>query len=502
MKYPVADVFCGAGGLAHGFHLEGFDVVAGIDTDPSCKYPFEKNNRSKFLQSNIEHVSGRKLKSYYPEGLPKILVGCAPCQPFSTYTNKLKMKDKKQWGLLSEFGRLLEELQPDVVSMENVPSLSNNQVFTQFEKLLKRNNYSVWWKNIHSADYGVPQSRSRLVLLASKFGPIKMVPPTFNPNNYKTVRKAISKLPKLLQGQIDSKDPLHRASQMSKTNLQRVQSSKPGGTWSDWEEELIAPCHKTVSGRTYFNVYGRMEWDKVAPTITTQFTGFGNGRFGHPTQDRALSLREGALLQTFPPDYIFVKPKNNFNIGDVTRQIGNAVPVELARAIARSIRTHLDYVGFPSEKRSRSQNRYPHANNLNRSKIMKANRGKNTGPELAVRTALWKAGVRGYRLHWKKAPGHPDIAFPKQKLAVFVNGCFWHRCPKCKPSIPKTNSRFWKEKFKANQTRDKKKIKELNELGWNVRVIWECGIETALAECVSLVKNDLKVSNKQIRRQT
>ena len=121
------------------------------------------------------------------------------------------------------------------------------------------------------------------------------------------------------------------------------------------------------------------------------------------------------------------------------------------------------------------------------SKVMSANKAKNTKPELLLSKALWKGGYKGYRLNWKKVPGRPDIAFPGKKLAIFVNGCYWHRCPKCDLPLPKTNTRFWKEKFDKNVKRDKKKNDELLSLGWKVIVIWECEIHSDLNKYVNLV---------------
>ena len=129
---------------------------------------------------------------------------------------------------------------------------------------------------------------------------------------------------------------------MSEINKKRIQQSVPGGTWRDWDEELILKCHKKNSGKTYPSVYGRMKWDEPSPTITTQFYGYGNGRFGHPEQDRALTLREGAILQSFPRDYIFSDNEHEINKHDLAIQIGNAVPVELGRAIGISIIQHLN----------------------------------------------------------------------------------------------------------------------------------------------------------------
>lgn len=180
------------------------------------------------------------------------------------------------------------------------------------------------------------------MLFASKFGEIEIVAATHSPDQYRTVRDAIGHLEPLEAGQTSEKDPLHRASRLSELNLRRIRASVPGGTWRDWDDELVAGCHKKESGRGYASVYGRMQWDEPSPTITAQCYGFGNGRFGHPEQDRAISLREAALLQTFPEDYQFVPPEDPHYITVIGRLIGNAVPVDLGRVIAKSIKRHLE----------------------------------------------------------------------------------------------------------------------------------------------------------------
>ena len=240
--------------------------------------------------------------------LTSVLVGCAPCQPFSLYNQK---NSDPQWQLLGQFGRIISHVKPAVVSMENVPRLvrfRNGSVFGKFVEQLERDGYSVSWKIVHAAEYGVPQTRSRLVLLASRLGPIELEKPKLKPKQYRTVKQAIGKLPPLKAGGIDPLDPLHRCSRVTSTNMLRMKASKAGGTWRDWDTKLVTKCHRKQTGRGYGAVYGRMSWNSPAPTITTQFYGFGNGRFGHPTQDRGLSLREGALLQSFPIDYDFVAP--------------------------------------------------------------------------------------------------------------------------------------------------------------------------------------------------
>lgn len=337
------DLFCGVGGLTHGFVLEGLPVAAGIDLDPACRFPYEANNNAQFVERDISKVTTDELLALFSGGRFTVLAGCAPCQPFSTYTQRYDLAGRDgKWGLLYEFARLANGVMPDIITMENVPTVVKHEVFHDFVDTLKRLGYNTWFEVVDSSNFGVPQTRRRMVLLASKHGAIKMIDPTHE--KAKTVRQAISRLPILSAGESSPSDKLHVTSSLSEKNLKRMQASQPGGTWRDWPDDLVADCHRAESGRTYPGVYGRMEWDKPAPTMTTQCFGFGNGRFGHPEQDRAISLREAALLQSFPTDYAFLPEDSEVSFKALGRLIGNAVPVDLGRAIARSIMIHLAQV--------------------------------------------------------------------------------------------------------------------------------------------------------------
>lgn len=339
-KIACVDLFCGAGGLTHGFVLEGLPVVAGIDLDPACRYPYVTNNRAQFLERDISKVTAEELKKLFGDAELTVLAGCAPCQPFSTYAQRYEVDGKDgKWGLLYEFARLAQGASPDVITMENVPTVAKHEVFHDFVDALKRLGYRVWFDVVDSSKYGVPQMRRRMVLFASKHGEIKMIPPTHE--RPKTVRQAIGRLRALGAGEMAPRDRLHASSALSPKNLQRIRASRPGGTWRDWPQHLVSKCHKAESGRTYPGVYGRMTWNQPAPTMTTQCYGFGNGRFGHPDQDRAISLREAAILQSFPRKYAFVPPGGEVSFTALGRLIGNAVPVDLGRAIARSINCHI-----------------------------------------------------------------------------------------------------------------------------------------------------------------
>lgn len=336
----AVDLFCGVGGLTHGLVLGGINVTAGVDLDPACKYPFEANNAAKFIEHDVGTLDAKEVKQLLSVGDYSLLAGCAPCQPFSTYSRSGRNKEyESQWPLVLAFGQLIKKVKPDLVTMENVPQLADHEVFQDFIKGLR--GYKVWWSVLDCVALGVPQTRKRLVLLASRLGDKHLSIETEPNYQALTVRETIKDLPKLKAGEQSRIDPLHAAPALSELNLKRIKASKPGGTWRDWPSALQADCHQKASGATYPSVYGRMEWDKPSPTITTQCFGYGNGRFGHPEQHRAVSLREAAMLQTFPATYKFVPPGERVRFNKLGRLIGNAVPVRLGQVIAETLAKHI-----------------------------------------------------------------------------------------------------------------------------------------------------------------
>lgn len=265
--------------------------------DATCRHAYEHNNQADFLTYDVSELSADTLAALFAVGQPKVLVGCAPCQPFSQYSQN--QADTK-WRLLGHFGRLINEVRPEVISMENVPRLTTFQggtLFDDFLGTLAQAGYEdVWWRIVDCVDFGVPQTRSRLVVLASRVGPISLPDSGPRPSKGTTVRETIGHLPAIPAGGQDADDALHRASRLSPTNLERVRASTPGKTWREWRDpDLRAACHQRASGRWYSAVYGRMSWDEAAPTLTTQCNGFGNGRFGHPAGPRNLTTRSCAL---------------------------------------------------------------------------------------------------------------------------------------------------------------------------------------------------------------
>jgi DNA (cytosine-5)-methyltransferase 1 len=355
----VVDLFCGIGGLTYGLRHRGFEVVAGFDIDATCAYAYRANNPdTEFIQGDVSKLTPEDISKWYPEGSLRVLVGCAPCQPYSGHASKnvkATLPEEKreatlearraQWALLSKFAELILAVQPDVVSMENVIRLANrkkNPIYGEFIDALRNGGYEVSEYKVKGVQYGIPQTRNRLVVLASKIGKIQLIPPTHAEDQYVTVAQTIKDLPEVSAGGTDRSDPIHTACQLDQINLDRIQISLPGTTWREWPPHLQLACHKKASGKTYQNVYGRMEWDKPAPTMTTQFIKYGTGRFGHPVQNRALTLREGALLQTFPINYEFVKEGETISFQALSRHIGNAVPPRLGEVIAESIEKFLE----------------------------------------------------------------------------------------------------------------------------------------------------------------
>ena len=337
----VFDMFCSVGGLTYGLQRAGIAVNAGLDIDGSCRYAYEKNCKATFVEADIRDVSFFDISEHFKDAEYRVLVGCAPCQPFSSHTKKKKShQSDSRWNLIDEFLRIILEGRPEIVSMENVPQLMNTSIYGKFKCGLVDVGYNVSHGILSCTHFGVPQKRPRLVMLASLLGKIDMPIPA-RVDKPQTVRQSICHLMPLEHGHKSETDPLHVCSRLEPINLERIRASKPGRSWRDWPDKLLPNCYKKNSGLSYGSVYGRMQWDKPAPTLTTQFYRYGTGRYGHPEQDRALSLREGAILQTFPEQYQFVVPGEKVTFSRIGRHIGNAVPPSLASAIGETILFHL-----------------------------------------------------------------------------------------------------------------------------------------------------------------
>jgi DNA (cytosine-5)-methyltransferase 1 len=322
------DFFCGAGGLTQGLLDSGIEVMLGIDNDASVGETYEKNNRVPFLCRDLRKLSFSELAPYVPKkGTPLLFVGCAPCQPFSKINKS--QGNKQNEDLLLRFGEFVEYFQPDYLVSENVPQITKrDKVFKQFLSLLDENEYHYDYGFIDAKDVGVAQTRRRLVLLASKRH--KIIVPEL-PKVTRTVRDVIAHFPPIGNGETHARITNHAAMQLSPLNLKRIKATpKDGGDSRSWPRSLKLECHRNTEG--YTDVYGRMFWDRPSPTLTTRCNSYSNGRFGHPDQDRAISLREAAALQSFPDNYVFYGNKTT-----IAKHIGNAVPPLLGKFLGEYI---------------------------------------------------------------------------------------------------------------------------------------------------------------------
>ena len=333
------DFFCGAGGLTRGLLNAGIHVVAGIDIDETAKNTYEFNNPgAKFLTEDITNISGQELLKRFKINRKKsklLFAACAPCQPFSTQ-NKNKGDADKRATLLFQFARIVDECKPDFLFVENVPGLTKkggNSTYSRFIGILNDNQHYFDPAITNARDYGVPQSRARFMLIASRKGKIKLPGKIYDGKNipFRTVRDTIYKYPSIKAGGNDPKYPNHTARSIMPINLLRLKNTpKNGGGRESWPKELILECHKSHSG--HGDTYGRMKWDKPAPTLTCKCNSISNGRYGHPIQNRAISLREAAALQTFPDNYVF-----EGNQTRISAHIGNAVPVRVGEVVGLQI---------------------------------------------------------------------------------------------------------------------------------------------------------------------
>lgn len=330
----VVDFFSGCGGTSAGLHRAGAEIVLGIDCDEAACQTFTANFASAaFLKRDIRKLPTSALAPYLADhqNAKWLFSACAPCQPFSRQRTDRRDNDERA-PLLWELIRFVRRYRPAYVFVENVPGLQSlsRQLgpFDRFVKALRRFGYNVQDAIVEARTYGVPQRRARLVLMASLVSEVALPAATHGPGTehkkFSTVWEWIGHLPAIKAGESHPTIPNHRAMQLSALNLKRIQATPEGGSRRDWPPNLRLRCHRG-GYRGHSDVYGRMRKAMPASGLTTRCLSFSNGRFGHPTQDRAISVREAACLQTFPTDFVFYG-----NLGSMARQIGNAVPVLLA----------------------------------------------------------------------------------------------------------------------------------------------------------------------------
>ena len=511
----LIDVFAGVGGFTLGFEGRSANGLCRVvprllvDMDRSARSVIRRNMPDvRYHVADVHALSGAALREkagIRPTELIHILLGGPPCQGFS-FLGKRLLDDPRNVHVM-DFLRLVKELKPLVAIMENVPLIITNHggaVINEVCDSLSSIGYSSCADVLQANEYGIPQIRRRAFVIAyrSDLGVAPEVPRRTHERvgsasellgavgrmrfdaaklPYVSVEEAIGDLPSLRAGDGEevayySGPPLseyqrllressvavfnHRSRSHSKKFLEKVSVIEEGSANKDLPSEL------RFSDNYYSQAYARLGRHGLANTITTYFANPGSGRFLHYQELRSITVREAARLQSFPDRFVFD--------GDMTaqmRHVGNAVPPLLAAAIRNKVAEDIaSFLQDASDKKSPSLVRNDDA--LQRSATMRAVPSKNTTAELQLRRALSKSGVRGYRTHSAKVPGNLDIVFSGLSLAVFVDGCFWHGCPKCYRA-PSSNKEYWQMKVERNRDRDQRVSKECAKLGWTVLRIWE-----------------------------
>ncbi len=336
------DFFCGCGGTSAGLQAAGIEILAGLDMEPTAAATYRANfPTAAFIERDIRSVTPFEVSTLLDRvpGTRLLISACAPCQPYTNFHRK-SARRTEQRTLLLRLLPFIDDLCPDFVFVENVPGLqkvSGGSTFNRFVAALRRRDFHVSWDVVDCRSYGVPQRRRRLILLASRLGTLRVPPATHGVGPGllapSSVRDWIAHFPPISHGERHPAVPNHQASKLTELNLRRLRATPTGGGRTDWPKELRLDCHREHGGHS--DVYGRLSWDGAAPVLTTKCTSISNGRYGHPVQDRPISVREAAALQTFPDDFKFVG-----GIKSATRQVGNALPVLLAKAVGEALLAH------------------------------------------------------------------------------------------------------------------------------------------------------------------
>lgn len=342
----AVDLFCGAGGLSLGLKNAGFKVVAGIEVSLGVSKTYEKNHPdAKLLVKDIREVTGRELFDLIGLNEITLMAGCPPCQGFSTLTNKYHREDPRN-DLVLEMARIIEETNPKIVMMENVPGLATRgkAILDKFIQKIESNGYVVNKKVLQLANYGVPQSRRRFVLLAGKGFFVPLPKPTHCKKGdekcglkpWITLRSVLKNVeePITLSRAKENGGPKrfnwHVVRDLKEVTKKRLKILKIGKDRLSLPKCLRPNCHKS-SSEGFQNVYGRMTWNQTPPTMTGGCTTFCKGRFGHPKKNRTISVREAALIQTFPKSYEFDTEYMDL----ACDMVGNALPPKFAKLAAK-----------------------------------------------------------------------------------------------------------------------------------------------------------------------
>lgn len=449
--------------MTEGLINAGFRVIAAVEIDKYASKTYRANHDEHgvvLFEEDIRTLKAEKILELLKGEPLHLLAGCPPCQGFSSLRRKNRKEscEDERNDLILEYLRLVEELQPITIMFENVPGIENYDLFKKIFLRLKGLGYNPTRSIVNVASYGVPQRRKRLVMLGSLLGEVSIPE---GDGNIRTVHDVIGNL----ESVEETDDNVHkRYPRHSEKVMKRIRLTPPdGGSRRDLPEQYTLECHKQ-KGVGFNDVYGRLKWGDVSSTITGGCLNPSKGRFLHPEEDRCITAREAALLQTFRRDYIF---PDDIPITSLALMIGNALPPMLCELQSASLIDRLDEIFMPDiyDKKKRSE-------------IMSKVKNKNTAPEMAIRKLLFGMGYR-YRLSTKKLNCNPDIVFPSKKKVIFVNGCFWHGHDCKRGHLPETNREFWERKIQKNMERDQANYDECNRNGWSYLVIWQCEIKSA-----------------------
>lgn len=548
-SFSVIDVFSGVGGITLGFRSAGrvenaqFRPALMVDSDPEARETANRNMPNiPFWCADIHNVDGHELLKR--AGLGKgeelhVLVGGPPCQGFS-YAGRRALEDERN-ALMLDFLRLVKETRPMCALIENVNILLtayNGQFIDDICERFSALGYSSIADVLVASDYGVPQLRKRAFVLAYRSD--LALPPRFPPRThervpfaselieasdkkrfeeeklpYICVEDAIGDLPPIAAGEGDEMmfygGPAisehqawsrngsiavfnHRARSHSPEYLKKISIIKEGGRNATLRDS------ERFSDNYFSQAYARLHRKGIAQTITTQFGNPGSGRYTHYRDLRSITVREAARFQSFPDAFVF-----HGSYSSQMRHVGNAVPPLLAKALATQILGDL----ITADKREATGALRKNGNIEiqkplietpvgQRARIMRSVPSKNTSLEQLVKKALSKAGIKGYRRNVRSLTGNPDFVFMKNRLAIFVDGCFWHGCERCYRE-PKSNLEYWQLKVVRNRNRDAVVSKTLKKQGWRIVRVWE---HEAVGRPQSMVRRIKKTLDREGRGLT
>jgi DNA (cytosine-5)-methyltransferase 1 len=547
-KFNVIDVFSGVGGLTLGFREPSgkigcrFATRLMVDVDPEAREVANRNLPDvPFLVADVHKLSGsdvRRAAGLAPRDPVHVLVGGPPCQGFS-WLGKRALDDDRNVHIV-DFLRLVKELRPSVGLIENVPLIITSHegaIIREIVDSLGNFGYASCADVLTASDFGVPQFRKRAFVLAYR-ADLDMVPEfprrtheritqaslmsmverrlRFEPDKspYVSVEEAIGDLPPLVAGEGDEfafypSTPQsayqvwarqgsvgifnHRSRAHSSKYLEKI------GVIEEGRRNQDLPDGQRFSDNYYSQAYARLHRHGIAQTVTTYFGNPGSGRFMHYRDLRSITVREAARFQSFPDTFVFDGLQ-----ATQMRHVGNAVPPLIARVMRDKIACDLVAAGLED-----APSRLPvpavvvarETPQEQRSRIMRAVPAKNTSIEVELRKLLWREGLRGYRLHDQRVPGHPDVVFGADRLVVFVDGCFWHGCEKCYRE-PKSNKPYWQMKVNRNKDRDRRVNAACKEQGWCVVRLWEHEILRTPTRAATKVLRAIDRAKVRIRRKS